>query len=115
MSSVTVFQPNEKLSNWATSSNRRDLYKRRISRRHEQDVFVGQPSVLAQRLVKVTQECLYLGIQQVHPGAHLGDIGQRSNNTLKPTASLWLGNFAATALVTVFMTSLKFFIMDVPG
>ena len=37
--------------------------------------FVGQPSVLAQRLVKVTQECLYLGIQQVHPGAHLGNIG----------------------------------------
>ena len=37
--------------------------------------FVGQPSVLAQRLVKVTQECLYLGIRQVRPGAHLGDIG----------------------------------------
>lgn len=37
--------------------------------------FVGKPSVLAQRLVKVTQECMYLGIQQVKPGAHLGDIG----------------------------------------
>jgi methionyl aminopeptidase len=37
--------------------------------------FVGKPSVLAQRLVKNTQECLYLGIKQVKPGAHLGDIG----------------------------------------
>lgn len=37
--------------------------------------FVGKSSVLAQRLVKVTQECLYLGIQAVKPGAHLGDIG----------------------------------------
>ena len=37
--------------------------------------FVGEPSVLAQRLVKITQECLYLGIRQVRPGAHLGDIG----------------------------------------
>lgn len=36
---------------------------------------VGKPSVLAERLVKVTQECLYLGIRQVRPGAHLGDIG----------------------------------------
>lgn len=36
---------------------------------------VGKPSILATRLIKVTQECLYLGIQQVKPGAFLGDIG----------------------------------------
>lgn len=37
--------------------------------------FVGKPSVLAERLVRITQECLYRGIQVVKPGAHLGDIG----------------------------------------
>jgi methionyl aminopeptidase len=37
--------------------------------------FIGETSVLARRLVKVTQECLYLGIQQVKPGNFLGDIG----------------------------------------
>ena len=37
--------------------------------------FVGEPSVLARRLVRVTQECLYRGIEQVRPGAFLGDIG----------------------------------------
>lgn len=37
--------------------------------------FVGKPSILAKRLVKVTQECMYLGIEQVRPGATLGDIG----------------------------------------
>ncbi len=37
--------------------------------------FVGAPSVLAKRLVKVTQECLYIGIRKVRPGATLGDIG----------------------------------------
>ena len=36
---------------------------------------VGQPSVLAERLVRVTQECLYKGIGAVRPGARLGDIG----------------------------------------
>jgi len=36
---------------------------------------VGKPSILAERLIKVTQECLYLGIEQVKPGAHFGDIG----------------------------------------
>lgn len=37
--------------------------------------FVGEPSVLAKRLCRVAQECLYLGIETVRPGAHLGDIG----------------------------------------
>ncbi|CAL7963964.1 methionine aminopeptidase [Gammaproteobacteria bacterium] len=36
---------------------------------------VGTTSGLAQRLVKVAQECLYLGIKTVKPGAHIGDIG----------------------------------------
>lgn len=37
--------------------------------------FIGTPSILAQRLVTITQECLYLGIKQVKPGAHIGNIG----------------------------------------
>lgn len=36
---------------------------------------VGKPSILSDRLIKTTQECLYLGIQQIKPGAHFGDIG----------------------------------------
>lgn len=36
---------------------------------------VGQPSILAERLIRVTQECLYLGIKMVRPGVRLGDIG----------------------------------------
>lgn len=37
--------------------------------------FVGEPSIQARRLTQVTYECLKLGIEQVKPGAHLGDIG----------------------------------------
>ena len=37
--------------------------------------FVGKPSVLAQRLTEITQECLYKGIKSVRDGARLGDIG----------------------------------------
>ncbi|WP_404363669.1 type I methionyl aminopeptidase [Marinobacter sp.] len=37
--------------------------------------FVGEPKVAADRLVRVTQECLYKGIELVKPGARLGDIG----------------------------------------
>jgi methionyl aminopeptidase len=36
---------------------------------------VGKPSVLAERLIRVTQECLYRGIEAVRAGARLGDVG----------------------------------------
>ncbi len=36
---------------------------------------VGGASVQAERLIRITQECLYLGIRMVRPGARLGDIG----------------------------------------
>src|SRR5699024_524747 len=36
---------------------------------------VGQPSILARRLVDTTYDCMWLGIEQVRPGATLGDIG----------------------------------------
>jgi len=36
---------------------------------------VGQGSEEAERLCKVTQECLFKGIEQVKPGNTLGDIG----------------------------------------
>ncbi len=37
--------------------------------------FIGEPSILAKRLVQITQECMYIGIKMVKPGARLGDIG----------------------------------------
>jgi len=37
--------------------------------------FVGEAPIRAKRLVKITQEAMYLGIRQVRPGARLGDIG----------------------------------------
>jgi methionyl aminopeptidase len=37
--------------------------------------FVGTPSILAQRLVRITKECLDLGISLVKPNVRLGDIG----------------------------------------
>jgi methionyl aminopeptidase len=37
--------------------------------------FVGEPTILARRLAKTTQEAMMLGIEQVRPGATLGDIG----------------------------------------
>ena len=37
--------------------------------------FVGEPKVAAERLARISHECLRLGIDLVRPGIHLGDIG----------------------------------------
>jgi methionyl aminopeptidase len=37
--------------------------------------FVGKPSVKAKHVVKIAHECLFIGIDLVKPGVHLGDIG----------------------------------------
>lgn len=37
--------------------------------------FVGEPSIQARRLVEITRLAMFLGIETVAPGRHLGDIG----------------------------------------
>ncbi|NOX93344.1 MAG: type I methionyl aminopeptidase [Gammaproteobacteria bacterium] len=37
--------------------------------------FVGKPSILAERLCRISHECMKLGVEMVKPGIHLGDIG----------------------------------------
>ncbi len=37
--------------------------------------YIGEPSILAKRLVQTSYECLQIGIEQVRPHATLGDIG----------------------------------------
>ncbi len=37
--------------------------------------FAGEPSIKAKRLTQVTYDCMMLGIEQVKPGATVGDIG----------------------------------------
>ncbi|HEX6259647.1 MAG TPA: type I methionyl aminopeptidase [Woeseiaceae bacterium] len=38
--------------------------------------FAGKPGVQAERLSKVAYEAMWLGIEQLAPGKHLGDIGE---------------------------------------
>ncbi len=37
--------------------------------------FIGEPPIKAARTSRIALECMRLGIEQVKPGAHLGDIG----------------------------------------
>ncbi len=37
--------------------------------------FVGQPSIMVKRLVRISHEAMHVGINMVRPGVRLGDIG----------------------------------------
>ncbi len=39
-------------------------------------LFVGEPSVAARRLCRIAREAMWVGIEMVRPGVHLGDIGR---------------------------------------
>jgi len=36
---------------------------------------VGEPSIAARRICRISEECMWVGIEMVRPGVHLGDIG----------------------------------------
>jgi len=36
---------------------------------------IGKPSIMAKRLCDASRECLFIGIEMIKPGIHLGDIG----------------------------------------
>tara|TARA_A100000164_G_C21813995_1_gene726946 strand:+ start:126 stop:932 length:807 start_codon:yes stop_codon:yes gene_type:complete len=42
--------------------------------------YINQVSILAKRLTEITFECMWLGIEQIKPGKHLGDIGYAIQN-----------------------------------
>ncbi|MBV1906083.1 MAG: type I methionyl aminopeptidase [Pseudomonadales bacterium] len=63
---------------------------------------VGETSVLAKRLLKVTQECLYLAIEQVRPGAKLGDIGSAIQAHAEKNRFSIVREFCGHGIGTVF-------------
>ena len=45
---------------------------------------VGKIAPSAQRLIEITHEAMWIGIRQVRPGAHLGDIGAAIQGFVEP-------------------------------
>tara|TARA_Y100000994_G_C15624575_1_gene414473 strand:+ start:164 stop:952 length:789 start_codon:yes stop_codon:yes gene_type:complete len=64
--------------------------------------YVGTPGVLAKRLVRVTQECLYKGIEVVKPGARLGDIGHAIQKHAESQRFSVVREFCGHGIGTVF-------------
>ncbi len=63
---------------------------------------VGKVSSHAERLVRVTQECLYRGLEAVRAGAHLGDIGHAIERHAKANHYSVVQEFCGHGIGTVF-------------
>ncbi|MGI4856005.1 MAG: type I methionyl aminopeptidase [Janthinobacterium lividum] len=63
---------------------------------------VGEGSILTRRLVQTTFECLWLGIDQVRPGARLGDIGHAIQRHAEATGFSVVREYCGHGIGTVF-------------
>jgi methionyl aminopeptidase len=65
---------------------------------------IGKSSVKAQRICRVAQECMYIGIEKVKPGIHLGEIGraigEHANNNNCSVVRDYCGHGIGTAFHT---------------
>jgi methionyl aminopeptidase len=66
--------------------------------------WVGKPSVKAKRLVEVTYDAMMLGIEQVKPGAHLGDIGHAIDSYVKGFGYSSVRDYCGHGIGRVFHT-----------
>ncbi|WCL53508.1 type I methionyl aminopeptidase [Gimibacter soli] len=64
--------------------------------------FVGKPKVLAERLVKVTFEAMWKGIEAVKPGATLGDIGHAIQSHVEANRFSVVRDFCGHGIGRVF-------------
>ena len=64
---------------------------------------VGKPSVKATKICQVAQDCMMLGIEQVKPGIHLGEIGRVIGAyALKVKTALLLRDYCGHGIGEVF-------------
>ena len=63
---------------------------------------------MAKRLAKVTQDCLYRGIDAVRPGARLGDIGHAIQSYAEAQRFSVVREFCGHGIAKSFMTIHKY-------
>ncbi|AIE74928.1 MULTISPECIES: type I methionyl aminopeptidase [unclassified Synechocystis] len=67
--------------------------------------FVGTPSPVAEKLVKVTEECLRLGIEAVKPGGRIGDIGSAIQTHAEAQGFSVVRDFVGHGISKIFHTA----------
>lgn len=63
---------------------------------------VGEASILAKRLCHITYEAMWLGINQIRPGAYLGDVGYAIQNYAESAGYSVVREYCGHGIGTVF-------------
>jgi methionyl aminopeptidase len=66
---------------------------------------VGEPSPLAKRLVEVTEKCRQLGMDEVKPGARIGDIGAAIQEYAESQGFSVVQDFVGHGISNIFHTA----------
>ncbi len=66
--------------------------------------WVGEPSIKAKRLTEITYEAMMLGIEQVKPGAFLGDIGHAIQSFVEEQGYSVVRDYCGHGIGRVFHT-----------
>ncbi|MBS1155245.1 MAG: Peptidase methionine aminopeptidase subfamily 1 [Proteobacteria bacterium] len=77
--------------------------------------FVGEPSILAKRLVLTTYEAMRAGIEQVRPGATLGDIGHAIQTVAQREGFSVVREYCGHGIGTVYHDDLQVLHYGRPG
>ena len=67
--------------------------------------FVGEPSAQAKKLVQVTEECMWRGINAVKPGGRIGDIGAAIQAYAEAEGFSVVGDFVGHGVHRIFHTA----------
>lgn len=77
--------------------------------------FVGEPGVLAKRLVRTTYEAMRAGIRQVRPGATLGDVGHAIQSVAHREGFTVVREYGGHGIGTVYHDELHVLHYGSPG
>ena len=77
--------------------------------------YVGEPSILAKRLCEITYEGMWKGIQQVKPGATLGDIGASIQEFAENNGFSVVREFCGHGIGRVFHEDPQFLVYEKKG
>ena len=77
--------------------------------------FIGKPSLIRERVTRISRECLWRGIDQVRPGARLGDIGHAIQQHAERNNCSVVREFCGHGIGRVFHEDPQILHYGVPG
>ncbi len=77
--------------------------------------FIGKPSIIAERVTRISQECMNIGINMVKPGVKLGDIGAAIQHHAESNGCSVVREYCGHGIGRIFHEDLQILHYGEPG